>query len=183
MASLQLRGRSYACVFCWHGKPPVVHHRQGHRGGGQGQGIPGRIPADAAQAAADRAAARRRHHRVRPARRQAPRRPPDLRRIPGTDLVDFRDRYLSTHRESLEDRTVEGIELHFKHLCRALGDGFPIRELKLADLQGYVDRRAKAKGTGGKRLSPATIRKEIVIAAYRVELGGEDGAGGGPLPL
>ena len=57
---------------------------------------------------------------------------------------------------------MEGIELHFKHLCQALGDGFPIRELKLSDLQGYVDRRAKAKGTSGKRLSPATIRKEIV---------------------
>ena len=77
-------------------------------------------------------------------------------------LTDFRDRYLSTHRESLEDRTIEGIELHFKHLAAALGERFPIRELKLADLQGYVDRRAKAKGMGGKRLSPATIRKEIV---------------------
>jgi integrase len=77
-------------------------------------------------------------------------------------LAGFRDRYLATHRESLEDRTIEGIELHFKHLIAALGETFPIRELKLADLQGYVDRRAKAKGMSGKRLSPATIRKEIV---------------------
>jgi integrase len=77
-------------------------------------------------------------------------------------LGDFRDRYLSTHRGSLEDRTIDGIELHFRHLCRALGDGFPIRELSLADLQGYVDRRVKAKGAGGKKLSPATIRKEII---------------------
>ena len=44
----------------------------------------------------------------------------------------------------------------------ALGERFPIRELKLADLQGYVDRRAKAKGMYGRRLSPATIKKEIV---------------------
>ena len=80
----------------------------------------------------------------------------------GMTLIDFRDRYLSTYRASLEDRTIEGIELHFKHLTAALGERFPIRELKLADLQGYVDRRAKAKGMGGKRLSPATIRKEIV---------------------
>jgi integrase len=77
-------------------------------------------------------------------------------------LVAFRDRYLATHRQSLEARTIEGIELHFKHLIGALGVGFPIRELKLTDLQGYVDGRAKAKGTGGKRLSPATIRKEII---------------------
>jgi hypothetical protein len=77
-------------------------------------------------------------------------------------LTGFRDRYLATHRDSLEDRTIKGIELHFKHLTAALGEAFPIRELKLADLQGYVDRRAKAKDMNGKRLSPATIRKEIV---------------------
>ena len=77
-------------------------------------------------------------------------------------LSTFRDRYLATHRDSLEERTIEGIELHFKHLLAALGERFPIRELKLADLQGYVDRRAKAKGMSGKRLSAATIKKEIV---------------------
>ncbi len=77
-------------------------------------------------------------------------------------LTGFRDRYLATHRDSLEARTIEGIGLHFKHLTAALGERFPIRELKLADLQGYVDRRAKAKGMGGRRLSPATIRKEII---------------------
>jgi integrase len=79
-----------------------------------------------------------------------------------TTLVTLRDRYLGTHRGSLEERTIDGIELHFKHLCSALGEGFPIRELKLADLQTYVNRRAKAKGANGKTLSPATIRKEIV---------------------
>ncbi len=77
-------------------------------------------------------------------------------------LAGFRDRYLATHRDSLVERTIEGIELHFKHLVAVLGEHFPIRQLKLADLQGYVDRRSKAKGTSGKRLSPATIRKEIV---------------------
>ena len=61
-----------------------------------------------------------------------------------------------------KSRSIEGIELHFKHLVAALGERFPIRELKLADLQGYVDRRAKAKGMYGRRLSPATIKKEIV---------------------
>jgi integrase len=77
-------------------------------------------------------------------------------------LLAFRDRYLDTHRASLEKRTIEGIDLHFKHLLVVLGEGFPIGELKLADLQGYVDARARKKGMGGKRLSAATIRKEIV---------------------
>jgi integrase len=77
-------------------------------------------------------------------------------------LSTFRDAYLDTHRPSLEPRTIEGIELHFKHLLRTLGERFPIREMKLADLQGYVDARAKARGMHGRRLSSATIRKEIV---------------------
>jgi hypothetical protein len=77
-------------------------------------------------------------------------------------LADFRDRYLGTHRESLEPRPIDGIELHFGHLVAALGERFPIGELKLSDLQGYVDGRCRAKGTGGGRLSPATIKKEIV---------------------
>jgi hypothetical protein len=59
-------------------------------------------------------------------------------------LTDFLARYLDTNRPSLEARTIEGIQLHFKHLMGALGERFPIRELKLADLQGYVDARAKA---------------------------------------
>jgi len=78
------------------------------------------------------------------------------------NLADFRDRHLDTHRPSLEQTTIDGIELHFKHLIGALGERFPISELKLADLQGYVDIRAKAKGMNGRRLSAATIRKEIV---------------------
>jgi integrase len=77
-------------------------------------------------------------------------------------LVEFRDRYLASNRDSQERRSIEGIESHFKHLLAALGERFPIRELKLADLQGYIDRRAKAKGMYGRRLSAATIKKEIV---------------------
>jgi integrase len=92
--------------------------------------------------------------------------PADVQEAPAESreltLADFRDRYLATPTDSLEDRTIEGIGLHFKHLTAALGERFRIRELKLADLQGYVDRRTKAKGTSGKRLSAATIRKELV---------------------
>jgi integrase len=77
-------------------------------------------------------------------------------------LVGLRDRYLETHRNgSLEQSTLDGIELHFKHLVGTLGEEFPVPDLSLGDLQQHVDRRAKKKGLRGK-LSPATIRKEIV---------------------
>jgi integrase len=77
-------------------------------------------------------------------------------------LGSLRDRYLETHGNgTLEERTLDGIRLHFKHLVTALGESFPISDLALSDLQAYVDRRAKAKGVRGK-LSPATIKKEIV---------------------
>jgi len=163
MASLQLRGKSYACVFCWHGK------RQWF--------TIGKVTEEEAKAKASKV-----EYLLMRLKQRLIDLPPGIDivefvqhdgKLPARDqvllgksqtltLLDFRDRYLSTHRDSLEDRTVEGIGLHFKHLCHALSDGFPIRELKLSDLQGYVDRRAKAKGTGGKCLSPATIRKEIV---------------------
>jgi integrase len=77
-------------------------------------------------------------------------------------LAALRDRYLDTHRNgSLEKSTLEGIELHFKHLAGTLGERFPVEDLSMADLQQHVDRRAKKKGLRGK-LSPATIHKEII---------------------
>jgi hypothetical protein len=50
-------------------------------------------------------------------------------------LAELCDRYLRTHRDAVEDSTLETSRLHFKHLCSLLGERFPIRELKLADLQ------------------------------------------------
>lgn len=77
-------------------------------------------------------------------------------------LADLRDRYLETHGNgTLEHHALRGIRRHFRHLGRLLGEGFPIRKLSLADLQGYVDKRAKAKGRRGT-LNPSTIVKEIV---------------------
>jgi integrase len=77
-------------------------------------------------------------------------------------LGQLRDRYLETHGNgSLEKTSLDGIRLHFKHLVATLGERHPIRALSLADLQRHVDRRARARGIHG-RLSPATIKKEIV---------------------
>lgn len=76
-------------------------------------------------------------------------------------LGQLRDRYLETHEGSLEASTLRGIRKHFKILARHLGEGFHVRKLALADLQGYVNERARAAGRRGT-LSPATIRKEII---------------------
>ena len=96
-----------------------------------------------------------RHDGIIPASRQAP--------IPRGEptLAGLRDRYIETHGASLENHTMRGIRRHFRHFCGLLGEGFPIRKLSLADLQGYVDRRARARGRRGP-LNPATIEKEIV---------------------
>jgi hypothetical protein len=49
--------------------------------------------------------------------------PADLQKVPAESreltLTGFRDRYLATRIDLLEDRTIEGIGLHFKH--RPLG--------------------------------------------------------------
>lgn len=51
-------------------------------------------------------------------------------------FTDFQNRYLAVHQNSLGGRTVEGIELHFKHLIAAIGERFPISKLMLiADLR------------------------------------------------
>lgn len=77
-------------------------------------------------------------------------------------LGGLRDRYLETHANgTLERHTLNGIRRHFGHLTRILGSGFPLQGLRPADLQGYVDKRAKAKGRRGSLL-PTTIKKEIV---------------------
>lgn len=77
-------------------------------------------------------------------------------------LTRLRDRYLETRESSLEDSTVYGMKIHFGHLAAVLGPAFPIAELSLADLQRYVDCRKKARGRNGRKLSAATIKKEIV---------------------
>jgi integrase len=161
MASLQLRGESYSCIFMYHGKRQWL--------------TLGKL------SEADAIAARTRiEHLLRLIKQRL------LELPPGIDIVSFmendgkkppqdapvekeeltlgalRDQYLRVHSNgTLEQTTLAGITQHFKHLAAILGAKFPINALSLADLQQYVDRRAKANGLRGK-LSPATIQKEIV---------------------
>ncbi len=77
-------------------------------------------------------------------------------------LAVLRDRYLDTHGNgTLEPQTLRGIRRHFAHLTRHFGEAFAIASLTLADLQAYVDKRARAKWRG-RLVGPATIRKEVV---------------------
>ncbi len=120
-----------------------------------------------------------RHDGKPPERRdEAPPAPPAA-----TTLGSLRDRYLATHSASLEARTLDGIRLHFKHLASHLGDRFPVRGLALADLQGYVDGRAKARGQRGRTLSPATIRKELVTLRTAWNWGAKAGLVSGRFPV
>ncbi|HET6325758.1 MAG TPA: tyrosine-type recombinase/integrase [Planctomycetaceae bacterium] len=77
-------------------------------------------------------------------------------------LGEFRDKYVDTHKASLEKTTLDGIDLHFGYFVEAWGDDFPINGLSLLKLQEYVDARAKDAGMNGRKVSAATIKKEIV---------------------
>ncbi len=63
---------------------------------------------------------------------------------------------------SIEQSTRQSFEIHIRHLRRILGNAVTLGELRLADLQRYVNRRAGERGIRGRTLSPATIKKEIV---------------------
>jgi integrase len=77
-------------------------------------------------------------------------------------LAYLRDSYLDKHSNgTLEQTTLDGIGQHFRHWGDTLGERFPVSSLGLSDLQRHVDRRARMKGIRG-RISPATIKKEIV---------------------
>jgi integrase len=162
MSSLQKKGNGWYCQFLYHGKRHTVSI--------------GRVSENEARAKSDQV-----NYLLMRLRQRLIELPPgvDIREFLQRDgqasapaftpaqtgeltLGEFRDRYIATNRDSQEKRSMDGIELHFKHLAAALGERFPIRELKMSQLQGYIDQRGKAKGMFGRRLSPATIKKEIV---------------------
>lgn len=77
-------------------------------------------------------------------------------------IQKLRDRYIETHSNgALEPNTLLTIKIHLGHLIETLGARFAVSKLTQPDLQKHIDRRSRAKGLHGKRLSPATLRKEI----------------------
>jgi hypothetical protein len=77
---------------------------------------------------------------------------PDVTRR-GVSLARLKDAYLTTHGNgTLETSSLATCRIHLSHLCRVLGDAFPLAELTLADVQGYINKR---------KVAPITVRKEV----------------------
>ena len=76
-------------------------------------------------------------------------------------LDDLVAGYRRAHGEAHEDTTLDTFETHAKHLVGTFGGGFAVGALHAADLQAHIDRRARAKGRRGRKLSPATVKKEL----------------------
>jgi integrase len=61
---------------------------------------------------------------------------------------------------AMEDNSLSTHRLHRKHVLRILGDKQPAQALTTADLQGYINRRAK-ETYRGKPIKSRTIKKEV----------------------
>jgi hypothetical protein len=85
------------------------------------------------------------------------------------------DLYLGAHSGVQESNTIYTARIHAAHLKKILGADFAVQGLSTADLQAHIERRARAKGRGGKPLSPTTIKKEIAsfsgIWSWAVRMG------------
>lgn len=62
----------------------------------------------------------------------------------------------------LEDSTLLTMRIHVRHAVRILGKATPLGSLTFDDLQNYVNRRVKEKNRQGNKISPVTVRKEVV---------------------
>jgi integrase len=92
-------------------------------------------------------------------------------------LARLRDEYLETHGNgTVEANTLYTMGIHFAHVCRVLGEGCPVGDVSVARLQEYVNARAK-------KVSPATIRKELATLRAAWNWGGPMGLTDGRLPL
>jgi integrase len=161
MASLQLRAKSWSCIFCYKGKRHWLPL--------------GEMPEIDAVAKRTRV-----EYLLRLIKQRLLAVPPGLGIVqfmeqdghtvdepaPAKEVVTFaslRDSYLRVHSNgTLEKTTLDGIEQHFKHWMETLGEDFPMQRLVLSDLQGHIDRRCRMKGMRGNLVSPATMKKEIV---------------------
>lgn len=70
-------------------------------------------------------------------------------------LARLRDSYLAAAGHSLEANTVLLLQIHFRHLVTTLGARQPVDDIRVADLQRHIDRRAGS-------VQPGTVRKELV---------------------
>jgi hypothetical protein len=77
-------------------------------------------------------------------------------------LRQFAEAFMDSIPEgSLKVSTLKGMRIHLDHLYRGIGRSFLLPSLTLGDLQKYVDCRSQDSGQRGRKLSPATIKKEL----------------------
>ena len=98
-------------------------------------------------------------------------------------LSDLRDKYLDTHRSSLEKTTLDGIELHFGYFVETWGERFAINGLSLLKLQEYVDAPNERRWDERSQGFRGDHQEGNRDAPHRLELGeaSEDREGGLPL--
>jgi integrase len=163
MASLQQKGGSFYCQFCYHGKRHTVT-----------VGPVSREEADAFAGKVEYLLLRIRQRLIhvppgvaisdfilQDGKVAEPEAPP----VEPIAFRQLRDRYLETHENgALEENSLDTVKMHLRHLEHTLGEGFPVQELSLADLQRHVNLRARKKYRG-KLLSPVTLKKEM--ASFR----------------
>lgn len=93
------------------------------------------------------------------------------------------DQYLaSISPGSMEDSTLRGMHIHVTKLKRLLGSTTSVASFGLDDLQKYVDRRALDNGVRGRKLSTATIKKELRTLNSAWTWGIDSGSVGKALP-
>lgn len=83
---------------------------------------------------------------------------------------------------NLEDTTISSMKIHKRHLVRHLGADLPVQRIDLDTLQGYVAKRQAEDGLRGKKLSGATIKKELVTLRCLWNWAVTNGKTEGPFP-
>ena len=97
-------------------------------------------------------------------------------------LGQFVKRYLETHGNgTFEANSLKTAQVQLGHFERTLGAAFPVQSLTLADLQKHIDARSKQKYRG-RRLSPATMKKEIATFRAAWNWASRMGMVKGPFP-
>lgn len=74
----------------------------------------------------------------------------------------FKNYFASIPEDSLEECSKKGMKIHIRHLERIVGKNTNVHSLEAAELQHYIVERAKENGIRGRKVSSATIKKELV---------------------
>ncbi len=161
MASLQKKGDSYYCQFCYHGKRytftvGAVSEEEAGNKSRQVDYLLMRLKQRLIVLPDDVDIVTFVEHDGKP---------PSVDGIPITrqsiTLGDARDRYLETlSGGAIEDNSLSTMRMHLRHFVGTLGDGIILEELTQPDLQRHISERARKKYRG-KPLSPVTLKKEM----------------------